>query len=162
MGKRRRTDSDESDNVVVRSDRSVSVDSEEQAMRDADNARKKQFKTGQVQDTSGKNKLNLGAFHRNNLSKKKQKKPTMKKRVRDLERFLDREGVPEEIREAKKKELKELKKQSKKQKEALKFQMKYKKIKFTEKRKVIRLMEKVKKQITEGEKSLSEQEKQEL
>ena len=60
--------------------------------------------------------------------------------------MLDREGLPEEIRKAKKAQLVELKKDHKKQKEAGLFELKYKKIKFTEKRKVIRRMESIKAQ----------------
>ena len=59
--------------------------------------------------------------------------------------MLDREGLPEEIRKAKKAQLVELKKEAKKRREAELFESKYKKIKFTEKRKVIRMMESVKK-----------------
>lgn len=69
---------------------------------------------------------------------------TTKKQIRDIERLLDREGLPEEIRVAKKAQLIELKKDHKKQKEAGLFELKYKKIKFTEKRKVIRRMESIK------------------
>ena len=68
----------------------------------------------------------------------------MKKQIRDIERLLDREGLPEDVRNAKKAELRELKKDHKKQREANLFEEKYKKIKFTEKRKVIRQMDQVK------------------
>ena len=64
-----------------------------------------------------------------------------------MERLLDREGLPEEIRTAKKAELVQLKKAHKKTKEAQLFESKYKKIKFTEKRKVIRMMEHSKHQL---------------
>ena len=109
---------------------------------------KKSRKTGQVQDReSTKNKLKLGNFHRNAAFKPKQRKQTTKKQIRDLERLLDREGLPEEIRIAKKAELVQLKKAHKKTKEAQLFESKYKKIKFTEKRKVIRLLEHSKHQL---------------
>ena len=68
-----------------------------------------------------------------------------------MERLLSREGLPEEIVKAKKEQLRELKKQGKKQKEAQKFELKYKKIKFTEKRKVIRILEKAQKQLREDD-----------
>ena len=68
----------------------------------------------------------------------------MKKQIRDIERLLDRTGLPEEVRTAKKALLKSLKKDFKKQREAELFESKYKKIKFTEKRKVIRMLESVK------------------
>ena len=55
-----------------------------------------------------------------------------------MERLLSRDGLPAELIKAKKEQLKELKKVSKKSKEAVKFELKYKKIKFTEKRKAIR------------------------
>ena len=68
-----------------------------------------------------------------------------------MERLLSRESLPEEIVKAKKEQLRELKKQGKKQKEAQKFELKYKKIKFTEKRKVIRTLEKAQKQLKEDD-----------
>lgn len=129
---------------------SVSVDSEEEALRGAEEI-KKSRKTGKVQDWSGKNTLKLGEFHRNNIGKKGTRKPTLKKQIRDIERLIEREGIPEEIKNAKKSQLRDLKKQLKKQKEALKFDLKYKKIKFGEKRKLIRNMEKTKKALAEAE-----------
>jgi hypothetical protein len=48
-----------------------------------------------------KNKLRLGEFHRNNISKKKTRKPTLKKKLRDMKRLLERQGLPEEIKLAK-------------------------------------------------------------
>ena len=55
---------------------------------------------------------------------------TNKKKIRDLERLLAKEGIPEDLRVAKKKELKELKKLERKKDEAEMFELKYKKIKF--------------------------------
>lgn len=78
-----------------------------------------------------KNKLKLGQFHRNNIQKKKQRKPSLKKKLRDALRLAERKGVPEEIKLSKEQEAKVLKKSLKKQKEAVKFELKYKKIKFT-------------------------------
>jgi len=53
----------------------------------------------------------MGKFHRyTNQFKDKQRKPSNKKKIRDLERLLAKEGLPEELKVAKKKELKELKK----------------------------------------------------
>jgi hypothetical protein len=51
--------------------------------------------------------------------------------LRDALRLAERKGVPEEIKISKEKEAKVLKKSLKKQKEAVKFELKYKKIKFT-------------------------------
>ena len=66
---------------------------------EAKNARR----VGKVQDReSTKNKLNLGQFHRNATFKQKNRKATTKKQIRDIERLLDREGLPEEMRQAKK------------------------------------------------------------
>ena len=77
-----------------------------------------------------RNKLRLGEFHRNNI-KKKNRKPSLKKKLRDAQRLMERAGMPEEIKQAKEKEAKLLKKSLKKQKEAVRFELKYKKVKFT-------------------------------
>jgi pantoate kinase len=77
-----------------------------------------------------RNKLKLGEFHRNNISKKK-RKPSLKKKLRDALRMAERVGLPEAIKSKKEEEAKELKKDLKRQKEALKFETRYKKIKFT-------------------------------
>lgn len=37
-----------------------------------------------------KNKLKLGEFHRNNISKQKQRKPSLKKKLRDALRMAQR------------------------------------------------------------------------
>ena len=66
---------------------------------------------------------------------------TNKKRIRDIERLLDKEGLPADIREKKVKELRELKKEHRSKVVAEKNDGKYKKIKFIEKRKVIRKLE---------------------
>ena len=55
--------------------------------------------------------------------------------------MLDREGLPQEIKDKKIAELRALKKEQKQKKEAVKFSDRYKKIKFIEKRKVIRKLE---------------------
>ena len=99
------------------------------------------FKGGANQDQSGKNKLAFGEFHRYNRITKKVRKPTTRKAIRDIERLLSRDNLPAELIKAKKEQLKVLKKQSKKSREAVKFELKYKKIKFTEKRKIIRTLE---------------------
>ena len=122
------------------------MDSEEMAMKKDEDAQKASRKSGKVQDRdSKKNKLNLGQFHRNATFKQKNRKVTTKKQIRDIERTLDRTGLPEEVRKAKKAELMILKKEAKKKREAELFSTKYEKIKFTEKRKVIRQMEATKK-----------------
>lgn len=60
-----------------------------------------------------KNKLKLGEFHRNNISKKK-RKPSLKKKLRDALRMAERAGIPENIKSKKEEEAKELKKNLKK------------------------------------------------
>lgn len=100
-----------------------------------------QQKKTSLQQRDPKNQLNLGDFHRNNIGKKKQRKPTLKKQLRDTMRLLERQGLPEEIKNAKLAESKNLKVNLKKQKEAVRFDLRYKKIKFVEKRKIIRKLE---------------------
>lgn len=72
---------------------------------------------------------------------KKKRKPTLKKQLRDAQRLAERMGLPSEIKEKKDQEIKSLKKNLKRQKEAQRFELKYKKIKFIEKRKVIRKLD---------------------
>ena len=83
-----------------------------------------------------KNKLKLGQFHRNNITKKV-RKPSLKKQLRDALRLAERKGLPEEIKAKKDEEAKILKKNLKRQKEAVKFELKYKKIKFTGKQEIV-------------------------
>jgi len=59
--------------------------------------RKSNFK-GQQQSQDDRNKLRLGEFHRNASKKKTVRKPTLKKKLRDIQRLLEREGLPEEIK----------------------------------------------------------------
>ena len=92
------------------------------------------------------NRLNVNRFHKL-ISKPKERKPSSKKKLRDLQRFIDREGIPPEIKAAKIAEIKELKKQIKERNEAQKFSLKYKKVKFIEKRKVIRHLQLVEKDL---------------
>ena len=114
---------------------------------------------GKVQDRDDpRNKLQLGEFHRNATFKKRNRKVTVKKQMRDIERLLDREGMPEEIRTAKKAQLMELKKDAKKQREATLFESKYKKIKFTEKTKVHRMLKQTKD--TLGKADISQEQRQ--
>ncbi len=73
----------------------------------------------------------MGAFHRyTNMGMKKKRAPSLKKRVRDLERLLAKPDLPADMREAKRLELKGFKKEVRKGGEAEKFELKYKKIKF--------------------------------
>jgi len=83
-------------------------DSEEEAMRGG--PRKRDPRNA----VDKKNTLKLGQFHRNNISKKKNRKPALKKQIRDVQRLLERPGLPEEIKTVKLAQLKELKKQGKK------------------------------------------------
>lgn len=75
------------------------------------------------------------------------RKHSKKKQARDIERFLQQKNLPEEVKAKKEKELKELHLTLKQKKEAEKFELRYKKVKFIEKRKVIRQLEKAKKQL---------------
>lgn len=97
------------------------------------------FKRNPRNQDDPENKIRMTEFHKR-IAKQK-RKVTDKKKIRDIERLLEKEGLPEEIRQKKLSDLKELKKEIKNKKEAENFQLKYKKIKFIEKRKVIRKME---------------------
>jgi hypothetical protein len=72
-----------------------SSDSEEEAMRGKQDKRK--FK-GEKQHDDEANKLRLSEFHRLAGNKQKHRKPTLKKRVRDIKRMIERQGLPEEIK----------------------------------------------------------------
>ena len=74
-----------------------------------------------------------------------------KKKIRDLERLLQRTNLPENVRNEKLEQLKELKGTSRKSKEALRMQDMYKKVKFVEKRKVIRKLEQFDRKEKDGE-----------
>ena len=99
-----------------------------------------------------KNKLKLGQFHRYGINKpqaKSQVRPmNNKKRIRNLERMLAKSEatMPEELKIAKQKELKDLRKSEKSKKEAELFETRYKKIRFFEKKKIIRKLENLEKQ----------------
>lgn len=82
----------------------------------------------------------MNEFHRV-VKPKGQRSVTDKKKIRDIERLLQKEGIPEEIKAKKLADLKILKKEQKSKNEAEKFDLRYKKIKFVEKRKVIRKLE---------------------
>jgi len=99
MGKHQRKGSDNED--VHASEDSFSE--EERQMRKRDEKNK----------DDPRNKLKLGEFHRNNI-KKKNRKPSLKKKLRDAQRMSERAGMPEEIKLAKEKEAKLLKKGLKK------------------------------------------------
>ena len=84
------------------------------------------------------NKIEMDEFHRKIVKSKSHRSTTDKKKIRDIERLLAKEGIPQEIKDKKLADLKLLKKEAKSKKEAEKFDLRYKKIKFVEKRKVIR------------------------
>jgi hypothetical protein len=63
---------------------------------------------------------------------------------------LAKEGLPEVIKIKKLADLKELKKSTKNKKDAVKFELRYKKVKFVEKRKVIRKLQKYEKILKEN------------
>ena len=115
-----------------------------------------------------KNKLNLNEFHRLQPNVKKSetgakiRKQTDKKKLRDIERLLERPGLPQEIKDKKLAELKELKKIIKSKKEAETFSTRYKKIKFVEKRKVMRRLEQLKAQGSDGDKEEMEKLKKQV
>jgi hypothetical protein len=83
--------------------------------------------------------LQLDQFHR--FKKTHKKKPSGKKKLRDIERLLQQPNLPEDLVARKKEEVKDLKKAVKQRKEAEKFELRYKKVRFVEKRKVIRKLE---------------------
>ena len=80
----------------------------------------------------------MDKFHRLAYKVNKKRQVPLKKKIRDLERLINKEGMPEDIKKAKMASLKELKKGEKKKKEALLFELRYKKIKFFEKKKIIK------------------------
>lgn len=96
-------------------------------------------------------KLALGQFHRytgpNDRPKQKKRHISLKKKVRDLKRLLEREGLPKEIIEAKKKDLDELKGQFKHRKNALRNAAKYREIRLNEKKKCYRIRKRAEKEI---------------
>ena len=63
---------------------------------------------------------------------------------------MAKEGLPEAIKVKKLADLKELKKGAKNKKDAVKFELRYKKVKFVEKRKVIRKLQKYEKMLEEN------------
>ncbi len=71
--------------------------------------------------------------------------PSMKKRIRDLKRFLDYHGeLPEEVKKEKRKEIVELRKKLKNKLNAEKRQGKYKSVKFFERKKLLRKEKQIK------------------
>lgn len=130
--------SDEDDSQMV----SQSAEDEEvqsEASLDSEEERRRKH----PENFNQRNKLKMGQFHRYAIEKPKKRVPSNKKKIRDLERLLEKKGasMPEEVKAAKTKELKELKRNEKDKKEAEKFESRYKKIKFFEKKKVIRRLE---------------------
>lgn len=63
---------------------------------------------------------------------------------------MAKEGLPEAIKVKKLADLKELKKDIRNKKDAVKFELRYKKVKFVEKRKVIRKLQKYEKILKEN------------
>lgn len=94
------------------------------------------------------NRLKLDQFHKQITKPGKQqgdkkRKHTDKKKIRDIERLLAKEGLPEAIKVKKTADLKLLKRDIKEKKDAIRYEDRYKKIKFIEKRKVIRQLQKI-------------------
>ena len=88
-----------------------------------------------------KNKLKMGKFHRYDITA-----PAL---VTE-EALAKTEGkMPEDVRAKKLEELKEMKRGEKSKREAEKFESRYKKIRFFEKKKIIRRLEKIEKKIKE-------------
>ncbi len=81
-------------------------ESDEEASEDSDDSIPYQQRHPDNEDQS--NKLKLNKFHRFTGVKDQEKKRYVsnKKKIRDLERLLAKEGLPEEIKQAKTKELK--------------------------------------------------------
>ena len=102
----------------------------------------KEFRNPRNQDDP-QNRLNLNEFHKHQPkhSAPKNRKQSTKKKIRDIERLLERPNLPAELILAKKNELRSLGKAVKNVKDAHRMESKYKKIKFIEKRKVIRKLE---------------------
>lgn len=94
-------------------------------------------------------KLKLGQFHRFTGKKPVDKKrnQSTRKKIRDLERLVTKEGMPAEIIEAKTKDLLELKKQLRYKKWALRNYTKYKQIRLNEKKKCMRRQKRAEKEI---------------
>ncbi|EAS02703.2 hypothetical protein TTHERM_00347930 (macronuclear) [Tetrahymena thermophila SB210] len=103
-----------------------------------------------------KNKLNLNKFHQP-IFKKESEGKLLKKKARDLQRLVEKEGVAEEIIESKKVELQEVtskleqrKKKQKRLERKVKFlQQKYKSVMNVEMKKVLRSLEKNEKLISQ-------------
>ena len=93
-----------------------------------------------------KNKIEMDEFHRV-IKQKGSRTQTDKKKIRDIERLLSRQGLPDAIREKKLADLKQLKKELKSKNQAEKYEERYKKVKFIEKRKVIRKLENIEKSL---------------
>ena len=125
---------------------------------------KKTHKRNPRNQDDPKNKLRLDEFHKviqkPQKFDKKQRKHTDKKKIRDIERLLAKEGLPEEIRVKKMADLKLLKREVKEKKDAIRYEDRYKKIKFIEKRKVIRVLTKIDNQLKNE--NIQENEKENL
>lgn len=104
-------------------------------------------------------KLKLGKFHRFQPGfkpQKKTKKQSLGKQIRDLERLVSREGMPEEIKIAKSAQLSELRKEAKTRRHAVTLWTKYKGIKFVERRKAERHKAKAEKELVKLERDLGD------
>ncbi|ETW01171.1 hypothetical protein H310_06770 [Aphanomyces invadans] len=82
--------------------------------------------------------------------KPKKKNPSLKNKIRNLERFLKKDTLPDDVRRAKEEELKELQKQTEgKQEEdrSREITLKFKKVRFFDRRRLMRLLKKLKRQL---------------
>ncbi|CAK4677774.1 hypothetical protein AeMF1_017614 [Aphanomyces euteiches] len=87
-------------------------------------------------------------------AKPKKKTLSLKNKIRNLERFLKKDSLPDDVRKAKEDELKELQQQSedKKQEEnSREITLKFKKVKFFDRRRLMRTLKKLKRQIESAE-----------
>ncbi|KAF0687969.1 Aste57867_20350 [Aphanomyces stellatus] len=83
-------------------------------------------------------------------TKPKKKTPSLKNKIRNLERFLKKDSLPDDVRQAKEEELKTLQAQTEdKQVEdkSREIALKYKKVKFFDRRRLMRTLKKLKRQI---------------
>jgi predicted oxidoreductase (fatty acid repression mutant protein) len=133
-----------SDNESSHDGGSSSHDDQQEPSVDSETLRRQKH----PENYNPKNKLKLGQFHRYAIEKPKKRATSNKKRIRDMERLLEKKGetMPAEVRQAKLQELKEMKRAEKGKKEAEKFESRYKKIRFFEKKKIIRKLEQLEKE----------------
>ena len=85
--------------MVSQSEEGDQVESEEEASLDSEEERRRKH----PENFNQRNKLKMGQFHRYAIEKPKKRTSSNKKKIRDLERLLEKKGasMPEEVRAAK-------------------------------------------------------------